>query len=123
MENRGLPLLATAFSILNPLSSILASSSPDDRINILQPWNQSPVRIFLRELEAPLELTDGFSAEDVLDFVGIFMHVIGGELDGVRQIKFPQAMVADDLTGALPTGGREEEDVALFVGGDKTVSR
>src|SRR5688500_11702432 len=32
-------------------------------------------------------------------------------------------MVADDLTGALPTGRREEEDVALFVRGDEAVAR
>src|SRR5688572_9923592 len=30
-------------------------------------------------------------------------------------------MVADDLAGALPAGGRKEEDIALFVRGDETV--
>src|SRR5687768_16062149 len=104
-------------------SVIFSASPPDNRIDVFESRDQSPVRIFRRELEAPLDLADSFGAEDMLDFVGIFMHVVGREMDGVRQIKFPQAMVADDLTGALPTGGREEEDVALFVGGDETVAR
>src|SRR5688572_10975626 len=104
-------------------SVMISASSPHSRINVFEARNQPPVWIFLRELEAPLDLADSFGAEDMLDFIGIFMDVVGREMHRVRQIKFPQPMVADDLTGALPTGGREEEDVALFVGGDETVAR
>src|SRR5688572_25717577 len=104
-------------------SVMISTSSPNSRINIFESRNQSPVWIFCRELKAPLDLADSFGAEDMLDFIGIFMDVVGSEMDGVRQIKFPQAMVANDLAGALPAGRREEKNVALFVGGDETVAR
>ena len=81
------------------------------------------MRIFLCELESTLELAHGFGAEDVLDFISIFMDVIGRELHGVRQIKFPQAMVANDLASALPSGRCEKDDVALFMSRDETVAR
>lgn len=81
------------------------------------------MRILLGELKPALEFAHGFSSEDMLDFIGVFMHVIGRELDGVGQVEFPQAMVANDLAGALPSGRGEKHDVAFLVGGDKTVAR
>ena len=35
----------------------------------------------------------------------------------------PEEVVAHDLAGALPAGGSEEEDIALLVSGDQTVTR
>ena len=60
------------------------------------------MRILARVGKTALELAHDFIAQHVLDFLGVFMHVIGGDLRFVRQIEFPQTMVAHNGTSALP---------------------
>ena len=42
------------------------------------------MRVAFGELQPPFQFAYCFSAEHMLDLIGIFVHMIGGEMHGVR---------------------------------------
>jgi len=84
-------------------------------VNIFEPRDQAPVRVAFCKLQPPLERAHGVGAKHVLDFVGVFVDVVGGVLHRVGEVELPEPVIAHDLTGALPAGGGEEEDVSFFM--------
>jgi hypothetical protein len=53
-------------------------------------------------IEPLLQHANGLLPQDVFDFLGVLMHVVGCDMRGVSEIEFPQSVIADDLAGALP---------------------
>jgi hypothetical protein len=65
-------------------------------------WNRFSVRIDGREVQASFELSHGFLSQQVLDFLGIIVDVVGREIRCVREVQLPQTMVAYDRRGLSP---------------------
>ena len=66
-------------------------------------------------VEQALEFAHHIVAKDVLDFLGVIVHVVRRDVGGVGQVKLPEPMVADDRAGQLPTAWCEQDFVALLV--------
>src|SRR5690606_10322387 len=73
--------------------------------------NAAAVRVRGRAVKAPLELADDAGFQDVLDFLGVLMHMVGTVLRRAREVEFPEPMIADQF-GRAPQSTRGEAHVA-----------
>ena len=96
-------------------------SSPRN-LDILKTGDESAVRIAPGVVKALFQLPHRLFSEDVLDFLGVLMHVIGGNMCCVGQVKLPETMVSNDLARTLPAFGGEKCRVAIAGQGDILVT-
>jgi hypothetical protein len=87
-------------------------SSPHE-LDIFETRDQFAVRVSPGVVEALFQLPNRLFSQDVLDLLGVLMHVIGGDMGGIGQVKLPQAMISNDLARTLPTFGSEKCRVAI----------
>ena len=83
------------------------------KLDIFKTRDEFAVRVVPSVVEPLFQLPHRLFSKDVLDLLGVLMHVIGGHMRCVGQIKLPQTMISDDLARTLPAFGSEKCRVAI----------
>ena len=82
-------------------------------LDVFKTGDESAVRIAPGVVKALFQSPHRLFSKDVFDFLGVLMHVIGGNMCCVGQIKLPESMVSNDLARTLPAFGGEKCRVAI----------
>ena len=93
----------------------LATLLPGTATNHVQVGNCPAVRIVCSVLQPALELAHHFFAQDMLDLLRVFMHMVRGKSRGVGEIELPKTVIADNRRRPLSPRRRQEKRGAIGI--------
>ena len=81
------------------------------------------VRVDAGVIKGTLKRAHDFLTQHVLNLLGVIVHMVGRNLGFVGKVQLPEAVIADNLTGALPAIGRKVHLVSLLMQGGQMMPR
>ena len=66
-------------------------------------------------IKGTLKRTHDFLTQHVLNLLGVIVHMVGRNLGLIGKVQLPEAVIANNLTGALPALGRKMHLIAILM--------
>src|SRR6185503_2302415 len=112
-SNGGMRFISSRFPVASKFDRPLRRRRAT--LHVRKAWDWTAVRVVCGVGQTAFQFAHYFVAEHVLNLFCVLMDVVGGDLRGVRQVEFPEAVIADDGASQLPARRSHRDGIAFVV--------